>query len=462
MQGDEPTQWSVDNYDGAETWMEMDIIPNEQYRNDAETTTVQWREFRGKLMQVEMETDELLEATETKTGSSKRWQEMKTTVQTLCQEAYQQVEWTRETLREMRGMITSESNRDTNHQHAHVRLNHAVEGHVGITRETRNHEIDIRAECEVEGRPGAEGHDHPQYLQETTYSCSHKPIGQLLDDLSKTPKHRLIVQGQNGPTIIDNPEKVELVPEMDQHHEPSRCQGPDRVKGHVNQTQMEEDHVDHVRERRTQKEENHENQHNERSRAVSQELQLACFTKGKQGKVLIGGRSNDYEPEDEGDNMVCQMTGESWEQLPFPIIIDSGACTSVMPTTWCPHVPTEETTESKNGEYFRAANGEKIFNEGMKIVSLMTREGVTRDMKFTSCEVSKALGSVSQICKAGHRIVFNPPWHEDGSCIEHVQTGEVMWLNEHNGLYVLDSKIAPTNKQTRTKMSRDFGRPGHP
>ena len=58
--------------------------------------------------------------------------------------------------------------------------------------------------------------------------------------------------------------------------------------------------------------------------------------------------------------------------------------------------------------YYRAANGQKIFNDGRKTVSFMTKEGVMRDMNFTSCEVSKALGSVSQICQAGHTVVFNP------------------------------------------------------
>ena len=77
--------------------------------------------------------------------------------------------------------------------------------------------------------------------------------------------------------------------------------------------------------------------------------------------------------------MMCNMTGDNWEQLPYPIIIDSGACTSVMPIAWCPHVPTEETPESKAGEFFRAANGQTIYNEGTKIVSLMIKEGEMRN-----------------------------------------------------------------------------------
>ena len=82
------------------------------------------------------------------------------------------------------------------------------------------------------------------------------------------------------------------------------------------------------------------------------------------------------------------------------------------------------------------------------MVTMMTREGAKRDMRFTICDVSKALGSVSQMCKAGHRVVFNPPWHEEGPYIEHVGTEEKMWLEEKGGLYILSAKVAPKHKQT--------------
>ena len=98
------------------------------------------------------------------------------------------------------------------------------------------------------------------------------------------------------------------------------------------------------------------------------------------------------------------------------------------------------------------------------MVTLMTREGTMRDMNFTACEVSKALGSVSQMCRTGHRVVFNPPWEPDGSFIEHVQIGERMWMKEQSGLYVLDTKVAPRQKQA-VNINRDnqgFGRQVHP
>ena len=116
------------------------------------------------------------------------------------------------------------------------------------------------------------------------------------------------------------------------------------------------------------------------------------------------------------------------------------------------------TPQSEAGEYFRAANGETIYNRGQKVITMMTKEGVRRDMKFTACkEVTKALGSVSQICRSGHRVVFNPTWDPEGSYIEHLESGEKLWLEESNGLYTLNTRVAPTSKQTVNNKHRGFG-----
>ena len=84
-----------------------------------------------------------------------------------------------------------------------------------------------------------------------------------------------------------------------------------------------------------------------------------------------------------------------------------------------------------------------------------------RDMRFTVCDVLKALGSVSQMCRAGHRVVLNPPWDPQGSYIEHIDTRECMWLEEHNGLYMFNTKVAPTGKQkggeNYNKSNKGFG-----
>lgn len=71
--------------------------------------------------------------------------------------------------------------------------------------------------------------------------------------------------------------------------------------------------------------------------------QLACFLKGQTRTRQGGARDRDEdESEEEVEQMVCNMIGQEWEKLPFPMIIDSGACASVMPTSWCNHIPIRE------------------------------------------------------------------------------------------------------------------------
>ena len=166
-------------------------------------------------------------------------------------------------------------------------------------------------------------------------------------------------------------------------------------------------------------------------KSKAQAKHIAMFEKGKKKTTRHRRVQEDSSDEEEEQNMLVRnMTGSKWESLPYPIIIDSGACASVMPTGWCEHVPLRETAQSQAGEFVRAANGQKIHNHGEKVVSMITKEGAMRDMKFTICDVSKALGSVSQMCRAGHKVVFNPPWDPAGSYIQHIQTGEKMWFEE--------------------------------
>ena len=149
----------------------------------------------------------------------------------------------------------------------------------------------------------------------------------------------------------------------------------------------------------------------------------------------------------DGSRMICNMTGNNWESLPYPIIIDSGAAASVMLAKWCAHINAVETEGSRHGKLYTAANGGKIFEEGEKVVTLMSQEGMMRNMRFTSCDVEKALGSVSAICSQGHTIVFNGPDHPDGSYIYHIESGERIELQHKDGVFVLNNKIAPKSKQ---------------
>ena len=92
--------------------------------------------------------------------------------------------------------------------------------------------------------------------------------------------------------------------------------------------------------------------------------QLHMFEKGRKAVKRAQPVEEESSDEEFEDQLVCNMTGANWESLPYPIIVDSGACASVMPTTWCDHVPLKEKSQSNASELFRATNGQKIHNHG--------------------------------------------------------------------------------------------------
>ena len=68
---------------------------------------------------------------------------------------------------------------------------------------------------------------------------------------------------------------------------------------------------------------------------------------------------------------------------------------------------------------------------------LHMREGTVRGMVMKASPVTKPLGSVKKICQAGHTVVFDDEW----SFIMNKNTGEVKWLRDEDGKYMLDAWI---------------------
>lgn len=117
---------------------------------------------------------------------------------------------------------------------------------------------------------------------------------------------------------------------------------------------------------------------------------------------------DDGESEDDSEQLICSMSGKQWEPLPYRIVVDVAVCASVSPTDWCNHVNLIKTPQSGAQELFRVANGKKIYNEGQNFISMLIKEGAMRAMSPIVCSVTKALDSVSHMCRAGNRVVFNP------------------------------------------------------
>ena len=120
------------------------------------------------------------------------------------------------------------------------------------------------------------------------------------------------------------------------------------------------------------------------------------------------------------------------------IDIDSGAAESVAPTSWFPDYPNDKTSGLFGTEY-ATASGEPLFNEGQVKLNLVTSDRQMRTMQFQKTKVTRPLGSVKRIAGAGHTVVFD----DEGSFLYNKQSGDVTWLRERDGGYVLDALVTP-------------------
>ena len=121
------------------------------------------------------------------------------------------------------------------------------------------------------------------------------------------------------------------------------------------------------------------------------------------------------------------------------IAVDSGACDNVISPDDVPEQKVMESSGSKKGENFYSATGEPIPNLGDIKLPMIMREGTSRGMLMKAAPVSKPLASVKKICQAGHAVIFD----EEGSFIINKTTGEMNWMREDDGNYMLDAWVPP-------------------
>ena len=145
------------------------------------------------------------------------------------------------------------------------------------------------------------------------------------------------------------------------------------------------------------------------------------------------------------------MTTGGWQLL--SMAVDSGAAETVIPHTLVTGHPIRETDASRRGVNYASATGQPIPNLGEQRLPLCTVEGTLRSMTFQAAPVARPLGSVKRMMESGHRVVFDP----EGCYIENKTSGEINWLREENGNFMMDMWIMPM--EMMAKMSTGFGRP---
>ena len=137
--------------------------------------------------------------------------------------------------------------------------------------------------------------------------------------------------------------------------------------------------------------------------------------------------------------------------------VDSGACDNVIDAEEVPAYVVTQTRDSLSGDAFLSATGEEIPNLGELKLPMVTREDIMRHMTCCAAAVAKPLASVKKMVAAGHRVVF-----DDVSYIENKETGEINYLREEAGNYILDVWVPPPSSVNGIIGNMGFAWPSTP
>ena len=77
-------------------------------------------------------------------------------------------------------------------------------------------------------------------------------------------------------------------------------------------------------------------------------------------------------PLERGKMLGSTEEGEEWRLMPRPLVIDSGAAETVLPTDWFTGHELKETEESRGGQFYVCAGGKEIPNYGERTLTLST------------------------------------------------------------------------------------------
>ena len=119
----------------------------------------------------------------------------------------------------------------------------------------------------------------------------------------------------------------------------------------------------------------------------------------------------------------------------FDLVMDSGACRSALPLKLAASTPLEPM-EPMDSITCRTATGETLAPEGKKSLTCEFQQGSPKRLSFLSMDVTRPLGSVSQMVGNGCRVVFDSD-ASGGSYLEHKTTGDKHRIFLRNGVYVL-------------------------
>ena len=168
----------------------------------------------------------------------------------------------------------------------------------------------------------------------------------------------------------------------------------------------------------------------------------------------------------QGEEMMCRMCEQACVFIPVPkkeenvnmlggwckedkgwtrvrSVMDSGAGVSVAPPDMCPTYPIMESEGSKCGQEFVSASQHTKPNLGEQMLNVVLDTQKEAQLKYQVADVSRALNSVSEICDAGHHVVFG----RGGGIIVNLKTGSTTPFVRDQNVYCLDFWVKPFQGQ---------------
>ena len=136
-----------------------------------------------------------------------------------------------------------------------------------------------------------------------------------------------------------------------------------------------------------------------------------------------------------------------WEKI--KVQVDSGAIDTVAPRSVAKRFELKETSASRRGVGFVAANGSKIQNYGERKVTGYTDEGTPISMRMTCADVHKVLGSVHKMNQGGNLVVLDG----EHSYMKNKASGQKTKIHYEDGQYIMYMWV-PCGRQEPVKPEK--------
>jgi len=109
----------------------------------------------------------------------------------------------------------------------------------------------------------------------------------------------------------------------------------------------------------------------------------------------------------------------------------------------CPTCPIEESEGSRRGPEYMSASEDTMPNLGERKLEGVLDSGRPIALKYQIADVSRALNAVTEICDAGHHVIFG----RRGGVIVNLESGRTTPFEREGNIYCLDYWVKPFTRQ---------------